>query len=264
MLELARYEGRHRIKGAIAASGAFGGFALFYIALFPTFTEGFEGEVDQLLDAYPDAVSQAFGVQTLSSIEGYLASELYTFGWMLLVGLYFGYIGASLIADDVERERMDIFLALPVSRARLVVGKFLAVVVPLAALTVTVPIVVYGGTVAVDHPIAATDLIALHLLSIPYLLVCAGVGLVASVRFDRVSIAQRVALGVLAGLFFAESLLADTEVAVVGSVAPSRYLDPNAVFLYGEYAVLDAVVLLAGAAGLLTLGVWLFQRKDLE
>jgi ABC-2 type transport system permease protein len=264
MLELARYVGRRRTRAAIAVTGAFSGFALFYIALFPTFTEGLDGEIDKLLEAYPEAVSKAFGVQTLSSMEGYLASELYTFGWLLLVGLYFGYIGASLVADDVERNRIDIFLALPVSRARLVVEKFLSVLVALAGLTVVVPLVVYAGTVAVGHPIPATDLIVLHLLSVPYFLVCAGVGLVASVRFDRVSVAQRVALGVLAGLFFAESLLADTDFEIAGILGPSRYLDPNAVLLDSEYAVLDAVILFAGAVGLLALAVWLFQRKDVE
>lgn len=263
MLDLARYEGRHRIRGTLAAAGAVGGFALFYVVLYPTFSEGID-DIDQLLEAYPDPVSKAFGVQTLASMEGFLASELYTFVWLLLVGLYFGYSGASLIAADVERERMELLLALPVSRARIILEKALSVLVPLAGLSIAVTVVVAAGAAAVDHPVAVADLVALHLLSVPYLLVCAGVGLVASVWFDRASIAQRVAVGVLAGLFFAESLLTETDFEAVGAVAPSRYLDPNAVLLDSEYAVFDAVVLLLAAAGLLALSVWLFRRKDIE
>lgn len=264
MLELARYEGRHRIRGAIAAAAAFGGFALFYVVLFPTFSEGVGEDIDKILEAYPDSVSKAFGVQTLSTMEGYLASELYTFGWVLIVGLYFGYLGASLVAGDVEHDRMDLFLALPVSRARLLVEKSLSVLVPLAGLTVAIPAVVYAGTVAVDHPIAVSDLIALHLLSVPYFLVCAGVGLVCSVWFDRVGIAQRVAVGVLVGLFFAESLLAETDFEVVGIAGPSRYLDPNDVLRTSEYAVLDAGLLFVAAGVLLAVSVWLFREKDIE
>lgn len=264
MLELASYEGRNRIRGTLAAAGAFAGFGLFYVVLFPSFSEGLDEEIDTLLEAYPESLSKAFGVETLTSMEGYLASELYTFGWILIVGLYFGYIGASVVASDVERDRMDLFLALPVSRARVVVEKYLSLLVPLVGLTLVVPTVVFVSTAAVGHPVPAGDLVALHLLSVPYFLVCAGVGLLTSVWFDRVGIAQRVAVGVLAALFFAESLLADTSVEIVGVIGPSRYLDPNAVLLKSEYAVLDGAILLVAAVGLLAVSVWVFRGRDIE
>jgi ABC-2 type transport system permease protein len=264
MLELARFEGRHRARGALGVTVAMAGFALLYVSIYPTFAESLGPDIDQLLAAYPDALSKAFGVQTLASIEGYLASELYTFGWLLVVGLYFGWAGASLVAADVERERMDMLLALPVSRARVVVEAYLSLLVPLVALTVVVPAVVVAGTAAVGYPVDAARVAAIHLLSVPYLLTCAGIGLVASVLFDRASLAQRAAVGVLAGLFFAESLVTDTDLAPLGLVAPSRYVDPNAVLIDGEYAALDGAVLAVAAVALVALAVGLFRRKDIE
>jgi ABC-2 type transport system permease protein len=264
MLELARYEGRHRVRGTAIAAVALGGFALMYVVLYPTFAESLGVDIDALLAAYPEALQKAFGIQTLASMEGFLASELYTFVWMLLLGLYFAYSGAGLIAGDVERERMDMLLSLPVSRARVLLEKVASLAVPLVALNVVVPLVVYVGTVAVDYPVDPVDLFVLHALSIPYLLVFAGVGLVASVVFDRASLAQRASLGVLAGLFFAESLLTGTDYEALGVVSPTRYLDPNAVLIDSEYAVVDGVVLAAAAAGLVALAVVLFRRKDIE
>jgi ABC-2 type transport system permease protein len=264
MLDLARYEGRHRVRGTVVTTVALGAFALFYVVLFPTFAESFGSELDTLLEAYPDAILKAFGVQSLTTIEGFLASELYTFAWMLLVGLYFAYSAASLIAADVERERMDMLLSLPVSRARVVVEKFASLAVPLAGLSVVIPAVVIAGSAGVGYPVDAVDVATLHLLSIPYLLVCAGIGLVASVAFDRASVAQRVSLGLLAGLFFAESLLTDTDYEVAGVVSPSRYLDPNAVLIDGEYAVVDGLVLLVAAGALVAVAVLWFRRKDIE
>ncbi|QLH80953.1 ABC transporter permease subunit [Halosimplex pelagicum] len=264
MLEIARYEGRHRVRGTLVTAVAIGGFALMYVVLYPTFAESLGADIDALLDAYPEALQKTFGIQTLATMEGFLASELYTFVWMLLLGLYFAYSAASLIAADVERERMDMLLSLPVSRARVVAEKFVSLLVPLVVLNAVVPAVVYAGTVAVDYPVDPVDLLVLHALSVPYLLTFAGVGLVASVVFDRASVAQRVALGALAGLFFAESLLTDTDFAWIGAVSPTRYLDPNAVLIDGEYALADGAVLAVAAAALLGLAVVLFRRKDIE
>lgn len=264
MLELARYEGRHRARGAAYAAAAMSGFAALYVALYPTFDESLGGDIDQLLEAYPEALSKAFGVQTLASMEGYLASELYTFGWLLVVGLYVTYAGASLIAPAVERERMDVLLSLPVSRARLVLETFASLLVPVLALTVVVPAVVVGATALVDYPVDAADVAALHLLSVPYLLVCGALGLVASVVFDRGGVAQRVSVGSLLALFFGESLVADTDYEALGAASPTRYVDPNAVLLAGEYAVADAALLLVAAAALVVLAVAYFRRKDVE
>jgi len=263
MLEIARFEGRHRVRGTAIVTAALGGFSLMYVVLFPTFAESLGTDIDELLAAYPEALQKAFGIQTLSTMEGFLASELYTFFWMLVIGLYFAYSAAGLIAADVEREQMDMLLALPVSRARVVLEKFASLAVPLLALTVVVPVVVYAGTVAVDYPVDPVSLFVLHALSVPYLLTFAGVGLVASVVFDRTSVAQRASLGLLTGLFFAESLLTDTDYEVVGVVSPSRYLDPNAVLIDGEYAFLDAAVLVVAAVALVGLAVVLFRRKDI-
>jgi ABC-2 type transport system permease protein len=264
MLDLARYEGRHRVRGTVVTTVALGAFALFYVVLFPTFAESFGSELDTLLEAYPDAILKAFGVQSLTTIEGFLASELYTFAWMLLVGLYFAYSAASLIAADVERERMDMLLSLPVSRARVVFEQFLSLFVPLLALTVVVPAVVVAGTNAVGYPVDVANVAAIHLLSVPYLTTAAGIGLVSSVVFDRVSVAQRVAVGLLAGLFFAESLVTDTDLEAVGVVSPSRYVDPNAVLIDGEYALADATVLVVATVALVALAVAVFRRTDIE
>ena len=264
MLELARYEGRHRVRGAAVASAAITGFALLYIFVYPTFAESMGSDIDELLEAYPDLLSKAFGVQTLASMEGYLASELYTFGWALVVGIYFAYAGASLVAADVERERMDMLLSLPVSRARVVVEKFAGLLVPLTALNVAVPVVVVAGTAAVGYPVDALDVVVLHLLSVPYLLTCAGIGLVASVVFDRAGLAQRGAAGLLVGLFFGEAVVLGTDAEPLGRLSPTWYLDANAVLLDSDYSPVNALVLAAAAAALVALAVWLFRRKDIE
>jgi hypothetical protein len=101
------------------------------IWVYPSFRDAFEGE--EFLDAYPDQLLQLFDIQTMTTIEGFLATELYVFGWILLLGLYVAYLAAGRVAGDIEHERMDILLSLPISRARTVTEVFAALAVPIVA-----------------------------------------------------------------------------------------------------------------------------------
>lgn len=262
MLEFARYEGRHRVRGAIAMTVGLALLAIMVIWLYPSFTESVD--LDQMLQAYPEPVLSAFGIQTMSTLGGFLAVELYAFAWVILLGLYFAYAAASLVAGDVERERMDMLLALPVSRSRVVFEKYLSLFVPIVVLNAVLAVVVYGGGHLIDDPIPAADVLAVHALSVPYLLVCAGIGLVASVVFDRESVAQRVGLGVVFALFLVESVLADTDFEVVGAIAPMRYYDPTAILVNGEYDLAGGAILLVAAVVLVVVSQQWFTRKDVN
>ena len=96
MLELTTYEGRKRGKGAAALAGLFAVLAVLYTGTFPSVVEGMPpGTLDEMASSYPDAMVEALNLQSLTTIEGYLASQLYTVGWILLAGLYFGHAGAD-------------------------------------------------------------------------------------------------------------------------------------------------------------------------
>lgn len=263
MLELATYEGRKRVKGSIALALLFTALAGMYTGTFPSIVEGMDPDtLDQLTSSYPDAMIEALNLQSLTTIEGYLASQLYTVGWILLAGLYFGYTGAGLIADDVDRGRMDVLLFLPISRSRLVAEKFVSMLVPLVVINVVVPVLVFVASRIIGYPIAALDVVMVHVLSIPYLLCCAAIGLLFSVTVDRASIARRSALGVLFGLYLLESVVAGTDFGWVGNVVPMHYLDPTAILLNGEYDVVAAGILLGATIALVGASQARFARKD--
>jgi len=63
------------------------------IWVYPSFEA--EVDLDQLLAAYPEPVLQVMGVQTMASLGGFLSFELYTFGWIILLGLYLAYATAG-------------------------------------------------------------------------------------------------------------------------------------------------------------------------
>jgi ABC-2 type transport system permease protein len=159
---------------------------------------------------------------------------------------------------------MDMRLSLPVSRRRIVGEKFLSLLVPILVVNLLTPIVVYGGVLLVGESISATDLVAVHALSIPYLLACTAIGLAISVALDREGRAQRAALGAIFGLFMIESVVTGTDVEPIGAVSPTRYFDASAILIDGTYDLAGAAILLAATVVIVLASQWWFSHRSLE
>lgn len=261
MLETARYEAERRVRGATALTVGVSCYAAFIVWYF-TILEGTDFE--ELTEGMPPAMIEAFGIDALGTIEGFLGGQIYTFVWVLGLGLYFAYAGGGLIAGAIEDERMDLLLSFPVSRSRLLAERFASLLVPMVALNVGVGAVIYGLALAIGETIDPVALAMVHLLSIPYLLVCAAIGLAFSVRFDRAAVAERAAIGVVFALFLLESVIGGgTDVEWLRYASPTHYYEPTRVLVDGSYAWLDSVVLLVAFLGLLILAQVLFARRDI-
>lgn len=232
------------------------------IWVFPSFQGSMN--LDELISAYPEPVLKAFGITTLSTLEGFLAVEVYSFAWVILLGIYAAYAAAGMVAGAVEQERMDLWLALPIRRWRLLVEQYLSLLVPIVVVNVVTPVVVYGGALLIDEPIGLRNLVMVHALSVPYLLATGAIGLVFGVVLSRANLAERAAAGVVFALFLVESLLVDTDYEAVGYLSPTRYYDVNAILIEGQYDYLAAGVLLAATVVLVGLAAVLFSRKDVR
>ncbi|WP_435093839.1 ABC transporter permease subunit [Halorubrum sp. N11] len=261
-LAIARYEAGGRARGSLVLTGLLSGFLLLFLAFFPSMSSA-DIDLDAYAESLPPAFQEAFGVVSLSTIEGFLAVEFYQFAWLLMVGLYLAYLSGGTIAGDVASGRMDLTLSAPVARRDVVFGRFLGLVPLVLLLNVAVPIVAYVGVVAVGETIAAERLVAVHALAVPYHLCCVALGIAVSTLVSRAGIAQRVALGGLFALFMFESLAASSEYDRLGAISPTAHYDPSAVLVNAEYDVGGAVVLLAATATLMLVAVLQFRRADL-
>ncbi|WP_458185281.1 ABC transporter permease subunit [Haladaptatus sp. NG-WS-4] len=266
MLEITRYEASRRYKGAVVLSILLGAMAVLMVALFPSI-ESSGADIDAYWDSLPPAMKAAFGASgggfSLTTIEGFLAVEIYQFFWLLLLGIYVAYVAGGLIAGDVERDRLDILLATPISRSKVLIEKFVSLLPTVLVLNVVVGAVVYGSIVAVGESVSFADVAMVHLLSIPYLLTCGAIGLLLSVVFDRADIAQRGGLGAVFALFLLDSVAESAGIDWLGAVSPTRYYDPTAILVAGEYDWTGAAILFGGTVALVLVSQALFQRKDI-
>ncbi|ESP89793.1 ABC transporter permease [Candidatus Halobonum tyrrellensis] len=261
MREIVRYETERRLPAAIAVSAGLSAFAGLFFAIGPSIVD--EVDLAAYAEAFPPAFQSAFGIDAIGSLEGLFATELYQFGWILLLGLYFAYSAGALVAGNVEHGRLDLLLASPVSRTSVLLGKFLSLLAPMLLVNVVVGSVVYVGSALVDEPFAFADVAMAHLLSVPYLLVCAGLGLFVSVLVSSGSLAQRGGIGLVFGLFMVESVVTDTDFEWLGALSPTRYYDPTEILVEGTYDLAGGVILLEAAILLVIASALRFQRRDI-
>lgn len=261
-LHTTRYEARQRIRSAIAMTILLAAFSLLIIYIFPSIAES-GADIDALMESLPESFREGFGSEAYSSIEGFVAAELYNFIWILLVGLYMAYSAGGTFAGDIESGRLYLILAAPISRARIVLEKTLALLTPLVVLNIVMPLVVFAGTIAIDYPIDPYYLAAVHLLSFPYLLVCMGIGQILSVSFSRGNTAQIGGIAVIFLLFLLDSITVGTNLEWLGAISPTRYIDPTEILLNETVNVGDGL-LLFGVALLLVFGsIVRFQYRDI-
>lgn len=261
--EVLRYEGRRRLKGSVYLAAGLGAFVLLYAPFFPAVKASGE-QLQEYVENLPPAFRAAFGLEAFTTIEGFLAAEFYQFAWVLLLGAYFAYRAAGAVAGDVESGRIDMVLSAPVSRASVVLGKYGSLGVPIAVCNAVVVVAAYATVLLAGESIAVSRLLAVHALSVPYFLACAGIGLLLSVAVGRASLAERGALAAVFALFLVDTLTAtDADLEPLGAVSPTRHYDPTAVLVHAEYDLLGTGILLAGAAVLVGASVAVFRRRDL-
>lgn len=141
--------------------------------------------------------------------------------------------------------------------------KLAALLLPLVVLNLVVGTVTYSLVVVVGETIDPLYLVTAHLLSVPYFLVCGGIGLLLSVSVDRAAVAERLAAGLVFALWLIESVVGTaTNFAWIRFLSPTHYDNPTPILVEGTYTLLDSGILLVAFVALLGLSQLLFRRRD--
>jgi ABC-2 type transport system permease protein len=129
------------------------------VAVYPTVRES--PDLNAMVEDYPEALKAfiAFGGELdYASGAGYLGSELFSFMIPLLLLVAAVGAGARAIASEEERGTLDLLLANPVSRRRVVIDKLGALVAEVTLLCLMLWVALVVGAGAVDTDVPATRL----------------------------------------------------------------------------------------------------------
>ena len=147
--------------------GTFG--YLFAIgALYPFIAE-MQEELETLIEAYPEGILAMMGASSESNMfdpEGFLQVE--ATGWVVpLVFAFFGAaMGARAVAGEEDDGTIDLLLATPLTRSRLVLEKMGALVLALGVLGLSVFASILVDSLLFDMDIPVGNVAALSLLAV--------------------------------------------------------------------------------------------------
>jgi beta-exotoxin I transport system permease protein len=254
---IARKTFRDNRMSTIGTSIAVIAMAVIVAALYPSYSEALKEF--ELPGFYQGLIGEAGDI---SSPEGFLSIEF--FSWIPLLVITMAVIGGTrAIASEEADGTMDILLAQPVSRTRLMLEKAagLTVAVSIMVLVAIPSLVISANVVGVD--IAASKLVSGTVSMLSLVLLFLMFSLWAAAALPNRSSAVMLTVGVLIVSFFIHSLGASIEsLQTARKFFPFYWTDSSAALVHGlrwGWLIWTGAV----TAGLLAGAVWSFNRREI-
>jgi ABC-2 type transport system permease protein len=133
--------------------------AAFYISFYPSI--GSTPAMQEMIDNMPAGVAEALGYDQIASAAGYIGATVYGLLGPILLLVFGISAGARLIAGEEEAGSLELELAHPVDRKRLVVQRWLAVAIDLVLLVIPVAVASILLILALDLDVELVNLVAM-------------------------------------------------------------------------------------------------------
>jgi ABC-2 type transport system permease protein len=247
---------RKHVRGVIFWTIGITVYTALMILSFPAFEDSGVLDVSQ----YPESMREAFNLQSMSTIEPYLSSQVFNFLPLVLMFVPIT-IFAGAIAGAEERGSLDILFGNPLPRPVYIVAYWLAVAAMMLAMLATSGVVSWLVAVAIDVDLSLAESLQASLNVFPITMAAGGLALALSATVRQ----KAIAVGVPAALMFL-MYLAD----IVGKISDDVAIVRDLSFFkaYGDplqegVSWIGVAVLLAIAIALAALAIPLFQRRDI-
>lgn len=251
----AGYAIRKHLRTAIFWAVAFSLYSAMLMATYPSLRDS--GALS--MDAYPEAMIEAFNIQDMSEVTNYLESQVTSIA-PLVIAFFAIMTFAGAIAGAEERGSLDITLGTPLPRRDIVLANWIAVVVLLLGILTTTALVTWLVAVVIDVDLGLRRTLEGFLNVFPITMAFGSLALALSARLRS--------RGAVIGISFAVLFLMYL-INIVGQIADElgdlRWVSA---FRYYGSAIMDGinwghVAILLGVSGLLLLAaIVLFERRD--
>ena len=241
-------------------------FALFIGMFWPILRDS-QDQLQVILANLPQELFGLFGVATVEEMftpPGYLSSRAFGLLVPVVFAVYAAAMGAQLIAGEEEAHTMDLLLANPISRERVVWHRWLALVAVMAILGVALLAAVAIADIAFGLGIPFDRYLAACFQATLLGLVFGSVAFAAGALGARRSLALGIVSAMAVAAFLVNSLGTMTEwMEKVRVLSPFYYYDSNRP-LFDGIDWLNVLVLAAVSVLALGVALWSFPRRDVR
>ncbi|OPY27238.1 MAG: ABC-2 family transporter protein [Methanocella sp. PtaU1.Bin125] len=199
-----------------------------------------------------------------TSFDGFLSIEAFALIGLVICG-YIGFLTASFLAGEIEMKTIDLLLAQPVTRFRLVVDRYGALVPMVALLVLSLLAGVFIGTKIMNIEVSYLWLaLALALMGL-FMLAFGAISLFVSAVLSDGRTAAIVSLGLLIVMYFMETIGQSVEkLGLIRSLSLFHYAQYSDILVYHDLSPGNAGVLATVTIAFLALAVFIFRRRDIH
>lgn len=253
---------RDRRKGFLGWTAGIVGLVALTLAFWPSIVAS-GAEFERAFEQIPESMRNLFvGENPLTSPEGYLEGQLFLYTVPILFLIYAIGHGADAVAGEESRHTMDLLLANPVTRRRVLLEKFGATSLGLLLLGAILLVSLVVGSRIVDMEIGLKELAAVCTGVVLLALQFGAFALLISAWTGKKGISVAIPSAVAVTDFFVNSLAPQVDALETVRYGSSFYYyigsaPLNNGFPPGHFAFLLGTALLFAIAG-----VALFDRRD--
>jgi ABC-2 type transport system permease protein len=240
--------------------------SLYVIALYPTIQKNSQ-QLQDYVDSMPKGMLAMMGMDNgqfdYTTLNGYLSMEMFSFFYPLTLLTFAITYGSGFIGSEEENGTLDILLAAPIRRWRVMVEKFAALIIfTLITILATYLGLVAGGVLSgIEHmPLGRIAVSALNML--PLVLFFAALALcLTGLRGGR-GLALGAVLGLMIVSYLVYSMAEIADIPLwIRKLSPWYYYGGNTIMRSG-LSLGHAGLLVGSTALLVGIGMWGFERRD--
>jgi beta-exotoxin I transport system permease protein len=246
----------HR-RAPLTWGGSIGAMSGLMAAIWPSI----EDSMDELIRNYPSGLKEAFGIDTLDTVERYVDAEMLSLIVPLALAVFAVRCISRMTVGAEERGHLDTLLSLPLSRRVLAAGSFIATGIVLAAVLAVIWAITWIAGVVAGTDISAVILGRGVANVWPLAMVFAGLALLIAGLLRSPAVVVGAASGVLVAMYVID---------LVGKLSePLEPVRGASVFRYYGSAIQDGLDvshvlgLCAVAVLLAAAGIARFDRRDI-
>lgn len=242
---------------------AFGAIAALMTSFYPAMHQ--EGSINALLASMPPAFKGLIGnLGDLSKFDTYIASQLFDIRVPLIAGIMAIILGLGLSVNDEEKGELRTILSLPVSRTKLLIEKWLAMLTIMVVISLGMVAGIYAVLPFITIPtdLAPDVMLRLSTMTLLVMMTYGTIPFAVGLATGRRAVATSLSILVIIGSFLLSTFGQAVDwLSNYENLSLLHYFPASDIVKNG-FDLKDVAVFAGITIVLLVLGVVMFRRRD--